>query len=162
MASLYKNENQSLWRIADKRYPLMDGYGAALMGGRWNSPGIPIIYAATSYSLAMLEKLVHLSRAKVPETQVFVQIKFSSDVAVEKVNSLDFFPNPNNFRESRKYGDQWAQDKRTVVLLVPSVVAGPNDYNALINPAHHDYGKLVVTEPQAVIWDDRLFRTSPG
>ena len=27
-----------LYRIGDERHPLWDGTGAALIGGRWNSP----------------------------------------------------------------------------------------------------------------------------
>ena len=44
-----------LYRIGDGRHPLWDGTGAALIGGRWNSPGRPLIYASLIYGGAMLE-----------------------------------------------------------------------------------------------------------
>lgn len=161
MASLFNKKTlwkQTLWRIADKRHPIMDGYGAALMGGRWNSPGTSVIYLATSYSLAMLEKLVHLSRASVPKSHVWVQITLSENMKIEIVKPENFpLWNSDDLRASRQYGDSWVQEKRTVVLFVPSVIAGPHDYNAIINPAHQEYANLQISEPQPVVWDERLF-----
>ena len=39
------------------------GAGAALHGGRWNSPGARVVYTSASASLAALETLVHLNPA---------------------------------------------------------------------------------------------------
>ncbi|WP_187367146.1 RES domain-containing protein [Massilia mucilaginosa] len=36
--------------------PRLGGGGAKLTGGRWNSKGMPVVYAATSISLATLER----------------------------------------------------------------------------------------------------------
>ena len=46
-----------VYRIADRRHPIWDGTGAALLGGRWNSPGRPAIYGSLSSACAMLEIL---------------------------------------------------------------------------------------------------------
>ncbi|WP_244129506.1 RES domain-containing protein, partial [Burkholderia gladioli] len=35
-----------LYRIADRRHPVWSGTGSMLVGGRFNSPGQPVIYAA--------------------------------------------------------------------------------------------------------------------
>jgi len=40
----------------------LSGEGAHLYRGRWNSPGRPIVYLATSRALAALELLVRLTR----------------------------------------------------------------------------------------------------
>ncbi len=156
MASLSKPS--CLWRIADKRHAMMDGKGASLYGGRWNSPGTSVIYASTSYSLAMLEKLVHLSRASIPNSQVWIKITFPNTIEIETIcaDKVALW-GENNSMASRHFGDTWIQEKRTSILLVPSIIASPNDYNALINPAHPDYTQLATTEPQSVIWDNRLF-----
>src|SRR5580692_2490669 len=37
-----------------------DPAGAELRGGRWNSPGVAVLYCASSLSLACLEQLVHI------------------------------------------------------------------------------------------------------
>jgi RES domain-containing protein len=53
-----------LWRIAKHtvEYSATDlsGGGARSTGGRWNSKGTPVVYAATSIALATLETLAHL------------------------------------------------------------------------------------------------------
>ncbi len=56
------------FRIADSRHELFDGAGAYLKGGRWNSPGKRIIYAAQTYAGALLEALVHLNFDEVPDS----------------------------------------------------------------------------------------------
>jgi RES domain-containing protein len=48
-----------VFRVADRRFPLFDGTGARIVGGRWNSPGRPLIYAAETFAGALLEVLVH-------------------------------------------------------------------------------------------------------
>ena len=47
-----------IYRLGTDRYPVWEGAGAAVRGGRWNPPGAPVIYAAATQSLAMLERLV--------------------------------------------------------------------------------------------------------
>jgi RES domain-containing protein len=50
------------WRIAkttDIR-KAFSGEGSRLYGGRWNSKGIAIVYAAATRSLAILEIFVHI------------------------------------------------------------------------------------------------------
>ena len=38
----------------------LSGSGAKATGGRWNSQGVPVIYAATTIASATLETLAHL------------------------------------------------------------------------------------------------------
>ena len=54
------------FRIADRRHPIFDGTGAKLNGGRWNSPGRPVIYAAETFAGGLLEALVHANLGRVP------------------------------------------------------------------------------------------------
>src|SRR5204863_4532500 len=96
-----------------------------LQGGRWNSPGKPVIYAALSYAGAMLEQLVHASTGRVPKNLKYVVISIPAKVRVEK-RSRDHLPSSWDQADclaSRAFGDEWLTSRRSAVLLVPSVVA---------------------------------------
>ena len=56
-----------VWRIARERYDPLSGEGARLYGGRWNSPGRPVVYAAGHSALAVLEALVWTDPEDVPD-----------------------------------------------------------------------------------------------
>src|SRR5437667_12862498 len=43
-------------------------------GGRWNSPGIAVVYTASSLSLAILETRVHLTRLPVDYVKLEIEI----------------------------------------------------------------------------------------
>lgn len=155
-----------IFRIGDSRHAIWDGTGAALVGGRWNSPGRPVIYASLSYACAMLEILVHASIGRIPDTQRFVVADVPTNDAVGvsvgvSVERIDASAVPAGWRadgnpSARQFGDQWLQQARTAVLLVPSVI-GTLEWNALVNPLHPDAAKIKVSESQKVIWDRRLF-----
>jgi RES domain-containing protein len=145
------------YRIADGRRPLFDGTGASLYGARWNSPGRPVIYAATTYAGAMLEVLVHAGINSVPRHTHWIEINIPPGVSRE-------CPEPNAFPGwddencvvSRAFGDAWLSEQRSAALLVPSVVTR-RERNLLINPAHPDFPQIVATAPSPVEWDQRLF-----
>ena len=143
-----------LYRIASLRHPIFSGVGAALYGGRWNSVGSPVIYAASSLALARLETLVHLDGLDViPAGLGQVEITVPDDIKPEK------FPHkriPANEKVTKAYGDLWLAEGRSLILLVPSV-ASDGDLNGLINPMHHDFKRLLVSREKPVRWDRRLF-----
>ena len=147
-----------IFRIADERHPPWDGAGAALVGGRWNSPGRPVIYGSLSYSCAMLETLVHASIGRIPTTHCFVMADVPDGVGVERhdANSLPAGCDADKHSSARLFGDQWLKEARSAVLLVPSVVA-KLEWNALVNPLHPDSSKLIISRPEKLIWDRRLF-----
>lgn len=57
---------------------------------------------------------------------------------------------------SKQFGEEWCLQKRSAILLVPSVVARL-DHNILINPAHREFSAIEVSLHQPVYWDKRLF-----
>jgi RES domain-containing protein len=64
--------NLKVWRISKT------GHGKASANGtgahRWNRPAAPIIYAAESRALAVLEMLGHLERKELLQAYVFIEI----------------------------------------------------------------------------------------
>jgi RES domain-containing protein len=73
------------WRIIQRRHAktAFSGEGARLYGGRWNSPGIPMVYVAQSQSLAVLEVLVHLDVPALLEKYVFLEAVFDSSLVID-------------------------------------------------------------------------------
>jgi RES domain-containing protein len=147
-----------IYRIADRRHPVWDGTGAMLMGGRFNSPGKPVIYGSLSFAGAMLEVLAHARIGKVPRNHVYVKAEAPEGLTLERA-AEDCLPQDWDAPDSgaaREFGDRWLDQRRSAVLLVPSVVARL-EWNALVNPAHPDAMHIDVTDPAPVIWDARLF-----
>ena len=147
------------FRIADRRFPIFDGTGARLVGGRWNSPGTPVIYAAETFAGAMLEVLVHANIGRLPRTHALIELTIPDSVVTEIV-SPEELPGWDSDDQivSRAYGDQWLEERRTAVLLVPSFVSRGRERNVLLNPEHRAFKRITASEPQDLIWDERLFR----
>jgi len=152
-----------IYRIGDERHPLWDGTGAALVGGRWNSPGRPLVYGSLSYACAMLEILAHANIGRIPLTHRYVIADVPDGVTVERhdQNTLPYGWDAENNSSARSFGDLWLSEARSAVLLVPSVVA-KLEWNALVNPAHPDARQLPLSTAEKVVWDKRLFERLSG
>lgn len=117
-----------VWRLTRAVYASepLTGRGAAIAGNRWNSPGTLIAYAATSRALAALEMLVHVTRETVPPDMVFVPVDAPNQLIQEATGlpsdwaELPYGPN------TRRFGDRWIVEGRSLGLLVPSVVVPPS------------------------------------
>jgi RES domain-containing protein len=149
-----------IYRIADRRHPIWEGTGAALFGGRWNSPGSPAICGSLSYACAMLEALAHSGIGRFPVNHQFVVAEAPDASSLVERRELVSLPSGWDDEDSaiaRLLGDEWLASRRSVVLAVPSVVARL-EFNAIVNPAHPDFLRLRVSTPEPVVWDRRLFR----
>lgn len=146
------------FRIADDRYPLLDGGGAFRTGGRWNSKGRYVIYAGVGFATAMLEKLAHTRIGKIPNGQQFADIHIPAQVSVERLDQAAL-PGWNrmDYVAARAFGDEWYDRRRTAVLIVPSLPSMGLEQNLLINQLHPDFADVRAGQPQPVIWDARLF-----
>lgn len=147
-----------IYRIGDERHPLWDGTGAALLGGRWNSPGRSVIYGSLSYACAMLEILAQANIGRIPRTHRYLIAEVPDGLSIERhdQSSLPRAWDAENSAGARSFGDQWLSESRTAILLVPSVVARL-EWNALVNPAHPDAQRLTLSNAESVVWDKRLF-----
>ncbi len=146
------------WRIvkashADRAF---SGEGAQRTGGRWNSPGVPVVYASEHKSLAVLEMLVHLD----PHDAVrYLTFRVEFDEALVERWPADQLP--SGWREEmparagRRLGDTWAHSARSAILAVPSVII-PEELNYLLNPAHPDFKKITISKPTPFTFDPRL------
>ncbi len=145
------------FRIADMRHAIFDGTGAMLHGARWNSAGRRVIYASETYAGALLEILVHGS-GSVPRSQGYVEIEIPAGVPVEEL-APDGLPHWDSasFETARTFGDRWYDQRRTPVLMVPSVVTRV-ERNILINQEHPDFARIKSSPALPVRWDTRLWK----
>ena len=149
------------WRITQQRHArtAFSGEGARLFGGRWNSPGTPMVYTAESRSLAVLEILVHLDSPALLDRYVFLEATF--DAAL--VTDLDRARLPRNWQSDppppalQNLGDTWAASNTSAILRIPSVLV-PEESNLLLNPRHPDFAKITISRPQPFHFDPRLAR----
>ena len=75
------------------------GEGARLYGGRWNSPGVSVVYLAGSVSLAMLEVLVHTEDAALLESYSIGEVTYDDARAATLVSTLDVKDLPPTWKD---------------------------------------------------------------
>jgi RES domain-containing protein len=71
-----------LYRLCRRRYAELTGLGAKRTGGRWNRKGIAALYAAENASLAVVEVLVHLDKAEIPDDYVMLEISVPDEAII--------------------------------------------------------------------------------
>lgn len=144
------------WRIVKEKHAAtaFNGEGARLYGGRWNSPGMSVVYTSGSMALAALESLVHLYPPVIFK-YVAIPIQFD-DALVEKVAALpsDWTEEPPS-PSTKDIGDLWIREARSAVLELPSVII-PEEPNYLLNLAHPDFRKIAIGKPVPFSFDPRL------
>ena len=132
------------------------GEGAALYGGRWNSPGARVVYTSASASLAALETLVHLNPA-----MRFKYVVFSIEFDERLVEKLPPASLPTGWRDeppppaTKRLGDAWVKQARSAVLELPSVII-PGESNYLLNTSHPDFKSITIGKAEAFSFDSRL------
>jgi RES domain-containing protein len=147
------------YRIADRRFPALDGLGAQRAGGRWNSPGRPVVYTAETFSGAILEILVRMSRISVPKGRVSIEIFVPESLVITVSAEQIPFWDAEDQIASRRFGDSWLESAQSPALLVPSLVTGGMERNLLLNPRHPAFPEIRSSSPKDVDWDARLFST---
>ena len=148
-----------LWRIARRAYALDKlGLGAREAGGRWNRTGTAVIYAGCTVGIAALEKFVHLAGV-IPADLVLVRVTLPDGTSSEAPSAAELppgwdalYPGP----ASMEFGTQWAQEKRSLILYVPSAIV-PEETNGVINPAHSEFATVRMEIEREFHYDSRMF-----
>ena len=142
-----------VYRLTLPAYRALDGEGARLYGGRWNSAGRPMIYASASPSLPVLEVMVRLDLdpAYLPDDYRLLSIEVPDDAPVERLDDL-----PSDSARCAAVGDDFLERAASLGLSVPSAVV-PQDRNLLINPRHPDAARVRIVDDAAFRFDPRLF-----
>jgi len=149
------------WRIVKRKHAgrAFTGEGARLYGGRWNSPGVAIVYTAESQSLATLEMIVHLDSSELLDSYVMFEVGINESL----ITKIELSQLPRNWRADPpplkvlEVGNAWAEAGTSTVLQVPSAIL-PAEHNFLLNPLHADFPRLVIGKPFSLRFDPRLGR----
>jgi RES domain-containing protein len=143
------------WRLATTLHPPLTGEGARKRGGRWNSIGVPLVYASEHLSLAVLELLVHVESDDLPDTLAAYELTIPAE-QMEQLDDVptDWFADPFQ-RQTRRFGDSWAAEQRSLTLTVPSALIR-RENNVLLNPLHPGFAEIRIRNRQAFQLDPRL------
>ncbi|KAF2988903.1 RES family NAD+ phosphorylase (plasmid) [Methylocystis sp. MJC1] len=141
----------NVWRICRKPFADLSGDGARLHGGRWNSPGWPVVYTAETAALAVLEVRVHLDLdwTVLPDDYVLMEINLPGDLSREEIRDIP--PDPIAI------GDSWLAAGASALLKVPSFII-PESANILINVAHPSAARAATAAIRPFSFDERLWR----
>ena len=152
-----------VWRISSAAWSELGGEGARLAGGRWNSPGTPVVYMSATLSLAALELFVHLDPEDDPNDLIAGSAEIPPTLEIEYIRVKRLtrewrqYPAPEALAE---IGTQWVGRGKTPILCVPSAVI-PQERNYLLNPAHADFGRIRVNDPVPFHLDPRMWKARP-
>lgn len=146
------------WRLTKTKYlpTAWDGEGAKKAGGRWNSPGVAVVYVSASLSLALVEILVHLSAEILPAYSA-VPVDFDESLVTVVAPARlprEWKDNPPP-PATQAIGDEWVANGTSAALRVPSVIV-PGEWNFILNPAHRDFGRIRIGAPTPFPFDPRL------
>ena len=144
------------WRLARRKHAALDGEGARLAAGRWNSWGVPVVYTSEHLSLAVLETFVHVDPDLLPHDLTAFQIEIPDDLDIPRLDAAGL---PRGWRtrvdRCRRVGDAWVAEAKSAVLAVPSAVV-PHETNFLVNPRHADSAMIQVLRSERFQFDPRL------
>lgn len=162
---------KTFWRLTKAKYARsgrdaggrgpFSGYGSMLHAGRWHPKGRPVVYAAESAALALLETLVHVERADLLRFDYAAIPVTVPDALGELVETLDMGDLPTDWQawpypaSTQALGAAWFDARNAVALVVPSAVV-PHERNVLLNPTHTRFGELEIGAPQPFPVDPRL------
>lgn len=145
-----------VWRLTKPEHaPGLDGEGARLYGGRWNSPGLPAVYCASSLALAALEVFVHLPSAMRRPVALPDLVAVALGVPDDLIRDLEAEVAGGTSFDPRATGDRWLREGTSLALRVPSAVIG-REANVLVNPRHDAIGQVTLLVQEPFRFDDRM------
>ena len=136
-------------------------------GGRWNEPGVPLLYFAATAGVAMLEMANYLPSPRfVPTGYRLGVYEVAGRPSVERwaVEDLptdwDRFPYP---RSTQRMGSDWLTGGGAALLMLPSAaVPGGLEDIVLAAPARLDPGSIRLAAAHERLYGPRVFAGARG
>lgn len=151
-----------VWRIIRKEFlhtPL-SVEGARAWPGRWHSAGTAILYTASTESLALLEKFVHLALEfrTIPHVKLRIELPEGAHVeALEEVAKSPLDWRGDDPSTARAFGDHWARHSGALGLSVPSVLSS-SERNVLLRAASPQFEALKIVGAEEFLYDERMWK----
>ena len=136
----------------------LSGRGAELAGGRWNSPGVPLLYTSENRALCTAEIAVHTPLGITPTDYFLVTIELPE----KSLETIDLSLLPKgwsgfpHYPDTRVFGDRFVREEEALILKVPSAVVH-GEFNYLINPQHNLFEKVKKLRVEPFKFDRRMF-----
>jgi RES domain-containing protein len=149
-------------RLRDVPAAAIDGVGASSSPGRWNERNRRAVYLASRIALGLLELIVQAGT-----TSLHGYVAYPVDVPDDVITRLDRGRLGPHWRtmlvgrtECRRLAEEWRASGASLGLLVPSAVIpeayGFEEFNVVLDPAHHDFARVTLGDPVPLAIDDRL------
>ena len=124
-----------LWRLTRVGQTALDGAGTMRYGGRYSSPGVPVVNFASEAGLAVLVAMLYLpgDPAEVPSDYLLGWTEV--DASPERV------PDQQGEQTIQAFVTRWLEERRSLLAAVRSKVLPEADV-VLMNPAHPDAGHV--------------------
>jgi RES domain-containing protein len=132
-----------IWRLCRAPFAAeaFSGEGARRFGGRWNSRGVPMVYASTSLAWLQSSSLFIWNRVRRPGDLVYLSAILPEGEPARTLDPAELPPEwwtddvaagPGSTRD---LGDTWMRARSSLALMVPSVPIRV-EWNVLVNPLH--------------------------
>jgi RES domain-containing protein len=150
-----------VYRVVRQKYTdrPMDVTGTWLNGGRWNPPGVGILYTTEHPALALVEILVHMPQVpydELPAYRLFsLELPQDSQRVVDAVGLPPYWQE-NTYNRSQYLVADWLARPDVLALGVPSSVMS-SGINYLLHLAHSSYGSIRVIDEKPLVIDPRLW-----
>ncbi|WOF43069.1 hypothetical protein KNJ79_18355 [Sphingopyxis indica] len=120
-----------IWRLVREGHEDLDGSGTMKFGGRYSSPGRPIVNFASEAALAVLIALRYL-----PTSDDAMRVQYFlgwTEIDSEPVR----IPDQGDDAVKKSLVDEWAESRRTLFAALSSAVLPEADI-ILMNPLHSE------------------------
>ena len=137
-----------LWRLTRKEHQALDGEGAVRYGGRYSSPGQPIVSFASEAGLAVLVALRY-RQADLPDAAEYV-LGWTDTAEVP-----DRLGDHLDDTAKKDIVDRWAASRHSLLIAVRSAVLPEADI-ILMNALHRDARHLAPLTVRPFSFEDCL------
>ncbi|MDR3328547.1 MAG: RES family NAD+ phosphorylase [Prevotellaceae bacterium] len=148
-----------MYRLSKAKFAQdLSGRGAELIGGRWNSKGVPLLYTANSRALCVAEIAVHTPLGIVPSDYCLITLSIPDDSIAEVLpgelpttwKALPYM------QDTQHVGNSFVKEGGALALKVPSAVV-QGEHNYLLNPRHRNASDIKMVHVEPLEFDGRLF-----